>query len=184
MRANENERKKALRVVKTAFAVALMVGVSGCASHRETFDCAPGAGVGCKSISQVNDMVDQTSPQRSLSQSGLSQTDSSGTDESEKSGNQTPLSTFMNTGVSDTDVSTNSAPLDLVSEVLVSETLVSPSGEAHARAAPAGVLKVWVAPFTDPEGNFHESALIHIPQTSLPQGDQPPRGLSYSGDSR
>ena len=36
----------------------LMAGVTGCTPHRETFDCAPGIGVGCKSISEVNGLID------------------------------------------------------------------------------------------------------------------------------
>ena len=36
----------------------LMAAVAGCTPHRETFDCAPGVGVGCKSISEVNRLID------------------------------------------------------------------------------------------------------------------------------
>ena len=43
--------------------VALFVGIllSGCSTTSETFDCKAGKGVGCKSISQVNNMVDEGS---------------------------------------------------------------------------------------------------------------------------
>ena len=33
--------------------------LSGCATYNETFDCEPGKGVGCKSLSQVNHMVNE-----------------------------------------------------------------------------------------------------------------------------
>ena len=36
----------------------LMITVTGCTPHRETFDCAPGIGVCCKSISEVNHLID------------------------------------------------------------------------------------------------------------------------------
>jgi len=136
MRANENERKKALRVVKTAFAALLMVGVSGCAGHGETFDCAPGIGAQCKSISQVNEMVDHTSSQEKL----------------ELEGQRSKLA----------NVSSNVSPIDLVSGTRVS----------HPSWGGKRTLKVWVAPFTDMDGNFHETAIVHISQTGLPYGER------------
>lgn len=33
--------------------------LSGCSTYNEDFDCEPGKGVGCKSLSQVNRMVDE-----------------------------------------------------------------------------------------------------------------------------
>jgi hypothetical protein len=37
----------------------LSILLFGCSSsYKETFDCEPGSGIGCKSISQVNQMVD------------------------------------------------------------------------------------------------------------------------------
>lgn len=33
--------------------------LSGCMTYSESFDCPPGRGVGCKSLSQVNDMVEK-----------------------------------------------------------------------------------------------------------------------------
>src|SRR5690606_33985033 len=35
--------------------------LTGCSTTSETFDCKAGKGVGCKSISQVNKMVDEGS---------------------------------------------------------------------------------------------------------------------------
>ena len=37
----------------------LCVSLGGCSTTSETFDCKEGKGVGCKSISEVNQMVDQ-----------------------------------------------------------------------------------------------------------------------------
>ena len=33
--------------------------LSGCSSYQGTFDCPPGRGVGCRSITEVNALVDQ-----------------------------------------------------------------------------------------------------------------------------
>jgi hypothetical protein len=37
----------------------LPIILTGCATYNETFDCEPGKGVGCTSLSQVNHMVDE-----------------------------------------------------------------------------------------------------------------------------
>lgn len=36
-----------------------LISLSGCSTYSETFDCSPGQGVGCKSLSQVNQMVEK-----------------------------------------------------------------------------------------------------------------------------
>ena len=36
----------------------LVLSLSGCSTYSETFDCPPGLGVGCKSLSDVNQMVE------------------------------------------------------------------------------------------------------------------------------
>ena len=46
---------------KTIVALSLGILLSGCSTTSETFDCKAGKGVGCKSISQVNSMVDEGS---------------------------------------------------------------------------------------------------------------------------
>jgi len=43
---------------KTILALAVGGLLSGCSTTSETFDCKAGKGVGCKSISEVNQMVD------------------------------------------------------------------------------------------------------------------------------
>lgn len=35
------------------------VFVAGCGTYSEDFDCAPGVGVGCKSLSSINQMVEE-----------------------------------------------------------------------------------------------------------------------------
>ena len=42
--------------IKITF-LALLLIVTGCGVYRGTFDCRPGKGVGCESVSQVNDLV-------------------------------------------------------------------------------------------------------------------------------
>jgi len=42
---------------RSCFIVGLVL--SGCSSYSETFDCPAGQGVGCKSLSKVNQMVEK-----------------------------------------------------------------------------------------------------------------------------
>lgn len=45
--------------MKKCLIVICGMGLTGCSTTSETFDCKEGKGVGCKSISAVNKMVDQ-----------------------------------------------------------------------------------------------------------------------------
>jgi Type IV conjugative transfer system lipoprotein (TraV) len=37
----------------------ILITLSGCSTYSETFDCPPGSGVGCKSLSAVNQMMEE-----------------------------------------------------------------------------------------------------------------------------
>lgn len=36
-----------------------LMSLSGCSSYQDQFDCPAGTGVGCKSVSEVNDLIDK-----------------------------------------------------------------------------------------------------------------------------
>lgn len=44
--------------MKRSCLILCIVALSGCSSYSETFDCPAGQGVGCKSLSRVNQMVE------------------------------------------------------------------------------------------------------------------------------
>ncbi len=44
---------------KVCAAIFVISQLSNCASYQEDFDCKAGKGLGCKSISEVNDMVNR-----------------------------------------------------------------------------------------------------------------------------
>lgn len=60
-----NRSLKNIQPLKPSYKIllTLVIGglISGCSTTSETFDCKAGKGVGCKSISEVNKMVDEGS---------------------------------------------------------------------------------------------------------------------------
>ncbi|MBY0280989.1 MAG: TraV family lipoprotein [Alphaproteobacteria bacterium] len=100
-----------------------LVFLSACTSNNEIFDCPAGKGMGCKSISEVNRMVDQ-------GQFGSSSDQETGS-----------LKTL--------------API-----VMVPEDIPQTSTSGIERI-PEQNLRLWIAPFQDEAGNFHEESAIH-----------------------
>ncbi len=47
---------------KLSITMLMIIQLTSCASYQEDFDCKAGSGVGCKSISEVNDMVNLGEP--------------------------------------------------------------------------------------------------------------------------
>jgi conjugal transfer pilus assembly protein TraV len=113
----------------------LAILLSACSTTSETFDCEPGKGVGCRSITTVNKMIDQ------------------GHFAYPPQGTAPLLSPVI---ASSSQAVSEALPQALsVSEeiVLTDKTVVQRSPEQHMR--------VWIAPFQDEGGNFHEGSLVH-----------------------
>lgn len=56
---NKYRNFKKLECQRAFILFTLAVLLVGCSSSSETFECEPGKGVGCRSISTVNKMIDQ-----------------------------------------------------------------------------------------------------------------------------
>ena len=110
--------------------------LSGCSTPLETFDCREGKGVGCKSLSAVNQMVEQGvlgAPEEALAGSPLSPT-----------------------------------PLPPARAGDPHPPRFSPDSPEAAFPLSEGVqriredhVRVWVAPYQDAAGNYHEGSVIH-----------------------
>lgn len=106
--------------------------LGGCSTTSETFDCKEGKGVGCKSISEVNHMVDQgTLGDGGLREGGVVSMTS-------------PPAFTVSTGSSEG----KTAEIPLIDGMAVHRV-----SEEH--------LRVWMAPFQDEQGNLHEGSVIH-----------------------
>jgi conjugal transfer pilus assembly protein TraV len=105
--------------------VCLSLGLVGCTTSHEVFDCPAGKGMGCRSISQVNRMVNQGEIAQDPEPERVSPS-----------------------------VSLSSADADRLSTSLMGEgRVVKRVSEEH--------LRVWIAPFVDERGDFHEASRIH-----------------------
>ena len=124
------------RFLKTGSAVLLglsfCLSLCACSTTSETFDCPAGNGVGCKSISEINQMVDQGTLGSEM--------------EKGKQSMVLPLSApIMATGSSAVE---SSAAIPFSDAIAVHRIQ-----EEH--------LRVWIAPFQDEQGNLHEGSVIH-----------------------
>ena len=125
---NTNLNKKKL----SQFLVVLSLTLTGCSTASESFDSQATQGVGSKSISQVNAMIDKGQIE------GIK-----GDNENDKVIApvlvQTPIPTFNQETI-----------------VLSDHSVIHRQPEQHMR--------IWMAPFQDANGNFHEASVIHTLQ--------------------
>ena len=125
---NTNLNKKKL----SQFLVVLSLTLTGCSTASESFDSQATQGVGSKSITQVNAMIDKGQIE------GIK-----GDNENDKVIApvlvQTPIPTFNQETI-----------------VLSDYSVIHRQPEQHMR--------IWMAPFQDANGNFHEASVIHTLQ--------------------
>lgn len=112
------------RVITIFWMTAIAMTISACSSMNGSFDCPNKAGVNCRSLDQVNDMVD----------SGQLHGRSSYSNQDEPSSNSTEFEAF-------------------------------PSATTYTPGAPLRygetVQRIWVAPYEDTEGNYHQDNLMY-----------------------
>lgn len=112
----------------------LCLNLCACSTTSETFDCKAGKGVGCKSISEVNQMVDSDT----RIQGGFG--------ESEVEKGKQPILPL--------ETADKDKTLSQQTEIPLSDTIaVHRVQEEHVR--------VWIAPFQDEQGNLHEGSVIY-----------------------
>lgn len=97
--------------------------LTGCATSKENFDCKYGKGVGCRSITEVNGLVNQG-----------------------KLGKTANSDDLTSNGVA-------SPPLIHPNALHTDSMMIQRVTEEH--------LRLWIAPFQDKHGNFHEGAIVH-----------------------
>ena len=113
-----------MKLLITLFVVVTAFTLSACSSMNGSFDCPNKAGMNCKSLDEINDMVN--------------------------SGQIQGRSRFLSK-----DESTAST----------TEFAAYPSTEIYRAGAPIRygetVQRIWVAPYEDTEGNYHQDSLMY-----------------------
>jgi conjugal transfer pilus assembly protein TraV len=120
------------------------LSLGGCGTTSETFDCQAGKGVGCKSISTVNKMVDQGS---------LGGEEEEG-EQSLILPSSVPIMSTSSTGV---EASGNT----LANKTFSQQADIPLSDDFLVRRVSEDHLRVWIAPSQDAQGNFHEGSIVH-----------------------
>lgn len=123
-----------------ALSTTLCLNLCGCSTTSETFDCQPGKGVGCKSISEVNQLVNQ-------------QTGGKDTEQDKQSILSHNTESFPAPIIATNSLGSESSKVS-ISAISLSDTFT-------VQRMPEEYLQVWVAPFQDQQGNLHEGSVIH-----------------------
>ena len=137
-----NLMKNTSFVKQTPLLWAFMASIlSGCTAYNESFDCPVGKGLGCHSITEVKKKLNQ----------GTIDMPETTTEAAARLGRGVPLhpsvvSTVNNQGT-DSEGDNSFSFIDS-NGVRVERTREKP-------------LRVWIAPYQDQEGNFHEASVVH-----------------------
>lgn len=146
------------RLLKTVSASVLSATLSftlgGCSTTLESFDCKAGKGVGCKSISEVNHMVDQGVLGSLEERDAVSRSM-----QSTLPLENVPLSHLIITAGSPGIETLRDETAGV--ETLFKQTEVPLSDAMAVHRIQEEHLRVWIAPFQDEHGNLHEGSVIH-----------------------
>jgi len=128
-------------LMATALSVSLSLILGACSTTSETFDCKAGSGVGCKSISEVNQMIDEQVRGK------------------ETAGNKQSMLLPQQTESFPTPIISQNPPKI---ENLRASPMTAPLSEyTTVQRVPEEYLRVWISPFQDEYGNLHEGSVIH-----------------------
>ena len=138
----------------STLSASLSLCLCACSTTSETFDCKAGKGVGCKSISEVNQMVDDARVgQGALEQARLGQVHLGKCEERGMQSKLPPSHSFITAdsfGVEAHEVESSG------NEALHQQTEASLADVLTVHRVQEEHLKVWIAPFQDEWGNLHE----------------------------
>ncbi len=107
--------------------------LSACAVSKESFDCKPGKGVGCKSIHEVNQMLNE----QNLGAKDLSM-------------------------ISATDAQSLASALETSALSMPIPEHLKDKDILLLQRVPERALSIWFAPFSDTEGHLHDASTVHV----------------------
>ena len=113
---------------------ALLLTLTGCSSALESFDSQATSGVGAKSISEVNAMIDQGKIAGIKAEGDFEKV------------------------IAPVIVQN---PIPIAHPPIANPETITLSDNSVIQRQPEQHLRVWFAPFQDFQGNFHEAAVVH-----------------------
>ena len=119
-------------IAKSLCSLLSFVFLSACAVSKESFDCKPGKGVGCKSIHEVNQMLNE---QLGIKDLGVI-----------SATNAQSLAPALETSALSMPIPAHLKDKDLL----------------LLQRVPERALSIWFAPFSDAEGHLHEASTVHV----------------------
>ena len=122
---------------KTSFTLLSLLALTGCSSYQEGFDCPAGVGVGCKSLSTVDQMIERGELPKPILED-----------------NNVEGLTLSSTRTS----LTNDSYVNEPQSRLIGSEFSSPSTIVRN---PEQSLRVWIKGYTDDQGNYHDHAVIY-----------------------
>ncbi len=136
--------KSSLSIFIVSGTLAVFMSLSGCSSYQDQFDCPAGTGVGCKSVSEVNALIDKgafkkgTFKKRAFDQKASSDRMTEEEDE-----------------------------IKLISLKEVEPRLISLDPErldprSPVVRVPEQTMEVWIRGYGDKEGHYHHDSHIHM----------------------
>lgn len=133
-------RKHFLGNLIKSLSVSSFIILTGCSTYSETFDCPPGSGVGCTSISEVDQMIDQSMDKAKLS--------------NEKPAQDLPIDlASYKPIIREEFLSAHPASIVSVPSTSQSRDTVSRIPERH--------LRIWIAAFEDGTGNLFSESFVY-----------------------
>lgn len=127
--------------MKKILTVIPLLALTGCSMYAERFDCDPGKGVGCLALHKVDAQVDQKTLPFQIEEAQEKQLNQKKREAPQEDlANRLPEAESFDNSLGD--------PLML--------------NQAQRARLPEKALKVWVAPYEDLHGNFHESSVVHV----------------------
>lgn len=118
-----------------SLSVTSVIILTGCSTYSETFDCPPGSGVGCKSISEVDQMIDE------------------GKLIDEKPTPAPPIELVSYKPIIREELSIYSPSTSQTASQGMTARTVSRTPERH--------LRVWIAAFEDGKGNLYSESFVY-----------------------
>lgn len=107
-----------------------------CSPYSRDFDCGPSKGVGCKSVSEVNELIN--------------------TGEIEEFTDEECKSCKADDILNKKEVQIKEYPINQEAQI---------NGKGSVIRKPEKVLKVWVADFEDEDGHYEEESVVHLVAT-------------------